>query len=993
MIPQKLSIENFLSYKGITVIDFSKIHTAVITGENGSGKSSILDSITYVLFGVARGTSKSGDNVDRLIYSGESVCRVELDFLLESDEYKVVRRRDQQKQYSELDLFHWQNENWVSLSSSTIKLTQERIQALLKVNYDLFTSSVMIMQGKADTFTQKDPSERKELLAEILQLEIYEKLREKALEKKKQITNHLQTLKSFIDLNQEKHALKVLVEKNIIELNESIQMKEAQIRNVKEKVNQTLESQITLQVSYQKRKSLIDLLNRENKNISTLQNEKQGYLKQIEETQKVILMQHEIETGYQRLIGYINKDKKMNEDFEKRTRIEKKVNDIKEKISEEEHKLKMLKVELEKEESIYLNERSKFMDINLKIQKMQSEQKELERDKTKKEELEKEKTQIEIQKATVEEKLIDLRNNLASVKEKKAELSNKIAYFESIIREEQMIEIKLKRIKENKARLEILTDEMNKEGVKIEIYKAQIEEAKTAIVDLDEKLAILTKEDSSKRCPLCGTPLTAQRETDLILNYKRELDHKKESILVNVSKIKEVEDLLKAKLDKKRQMEEDILFEQELTEKKANLFNAKSQIRTLNEEINKYKVLEMQNMAEIQRIESKIEYLRAQFRTTDRQFTEYCLKLSTEANLLRSLGELHAQLGKAIEAEQKLPLVTSNLMKINRKLETKQYSIELRQDLEDLQKILYEIPYESILHKEIKKNIENFQYLEGEKKLLSEKLNEKQILTATINKLNEKITYSSQEVVKIQEELNLIVINEAELEAITVVITQLNSNIEEYQRDRDEILKEHARASENLDKYRSLEVEFDLKTKEFDLYQHQETLLSKAVEIYSKNGIQSFIIENSLPEIETKANEILDVISDGRLQIYFKVQSKSKKGIYKETLDIEISNEGKTRSYELFSGGEKFKVDIAIRIAISYVLANKSGAKLSMLMIDEGFGTQDKDGVLRFVECINRIKEDFKKIIIITHLNELKDYFETHIRVTKSNGCSTLDYS
>ena len=115
--------------------------------------------------------------------------------------------------------------------------------------------------------------------------------------------------------------------------------------------------------------------------------------------------------------------------------------------------------------------------------------------------------------------------------------------------------------------------------------------------------------------------------------------------------------------------------------------------------------------------------------------------------------------------------------------------------------------------------------------------------------------------------------------------------------------------------------------------------------------------------------------------------------MFKETLDIDISNEGKTRSYELFSGGEKFKVDIAIRIAISYILANKSGAKLSMLMIDEGFGTQDKDGVIRFVECINRIKDDFKKIFIITHLNELKDYFETHIRVAKSNGTSSLDYT
>lgn len=991
MIPLKLSLENFLSYKGTSTLDFSSIHTAVITGDNGSGKSSLLDSMTYALFGVARGTSRSGDNSDRLIFSGETFCKVELDFELENDLYKVIRKRDLDKQCSDLDLLTWNETEWKTMSGSTIKQTQDRIMSLLKLNYDLFTSSVMIMQGKADTFTQKDPSERKELLAEILQLDVYEQMRERAIERKKEISLKLQILKNFIDQNEEKHSLKLSVEEKIKNLNDLVSKKEVNIKDCKEKLSQTFESQISLEIAFQKKKHLTDLYRRENENIGSLQSDKQTYLKQIEEAQKIILMQHEIETGYQRLVTNINKDKKMNEDFEVRTRIEKKISEIKARIAEEEHKLKMFKVEYEKEESIYLKEKSNFMDITLKIQKFQSEQKELERVKNKKDEIEQAKNEIQIQKATNDEKLLDLKNNLATVKEKNSELSKKMFYFESIIREEQMIEIRLKKIKENKARLEILNDEMNKESIKIEVFKSQINEAKITMVDLEEKLAILTKEESQKRCPLCGTPLTAQRETDLILNYKKELDHKKESIQTNEARIKEGETLLESKLEKKRLMEEDIQFEGEFTEKKANLVNAKSQVRSLNEEVYSHKVVEMQKMAEIQRLEAKKEYLKSQFATLDRQYTEYCLKISTEANLLRNLGELQAQLGKAIEAEQKLPLVTANLMKINRKLETKEYSTDLRQDLEDLEKKLFEIHYDPILHKETKKNIENFQYLEGEKKLLSEKLNEKQLLTAAITKINDKINISSQELIHIQDELKTIAVNEQELELVTDRIKGLNLQIETLQKDRDEILRQHAQASENLANYISLEEEYVEKSKQFKILLSEEQLLSKAAEIYSKNGIQSFIIENSLPEIEGKANEILDTISDGRLQIYFKVQSKTKKGMMRETLDIEISNEGKTRPYELFSGGEKFKVDIAIRIAISYILANQSGVKLSLLMIDEGFGTQDKEGIIRFVECINRIKGDFKKIIVITHLAELRDYFETHIRVIKNNGCSTLE--
>lgn len=991
MIPLKLKLQNFLSYKGSCTLDLEPIHTAVITGDNGSGKSSLLDSMTYALFGVARGCSKSGDNSDRLIFNNEPFCKVELEFELDNQLYKVVRKRDQEKQCSELDLLMFDTGKWNSLSGSTIKHTQDRIISLLRVNYDLFTSSVMIMQGKADSFTQKDPSERKELLAEILQLEIYEQLREKALEKKKEITNKLLVLKTFIDQNEEKHSQKLGVEEKIKHLNEQVFQKEGMIKNLKEKLEQTFESQIALEVAFQKKKHLNDLFQRENDNIISLQADKHSYLKQIEEAQTIILMQHEIETGYQRLLANINKDKKMNEDFEVRTRIEKKITEIKVRLAEEEHKLKMLKVEYEKEESIYLKEKSNFMDITLKIQKFQSEQKELERIKTKKEEIEQVKTEIQMQRASNDEKLIDLKNNLSQVKEKSVELSKKMFYFESIIREEQNIEIKLKRIKENKARLEILNDEMKKETIKIEVFKSQITEAQVTMVDLEEKLAILTKEESQKRCPLCGTPLTVQRETDLVLNYKKELDHKKDSITSNEAKIKEGETLLNSKLEKKRSMEEDIEFEAEYTEKKANLFNAKNQVRSLNEEIYSLKVTEMQMMAEIQRLGAKKEYLKAQFSTLDRQYTEYCLKISTESNLLRNLGELQAQLGKAIEAEQKLPLVTANLMKINRKLETKEYSVEVREDLEDLEKKLFEIPYDPILHKEIKKNIENFQYLESEKKLLSEKINEKQILTAAINKINDKITLSTQEITRIQEELKLITVNDTELETITRRIKELNSQIETMQKERDELLRLHAQASENLAGYISLEEEYEEKNKLYKTLAEEELLLSKASEIYSKNGIQAFIIENSLPEIESKANEILNTISDGRLQIYFKVQSKSKKGLMRETLDIEISNEGKTRPYELFSGGEKFKVDIAIRIAISYILANKSGAKLSLLMIDEGFGTQDKEGVIRFVECINQIKGDFKKIIVITHLTELRDYFETHIRIMKNNGVSQLE--
>ena len=96
------------------------------------------------------------------------------------------------------------------------------------------------------------------------------------------------------------------------------------------------------------------------------------------------------------------------------------------------------------------------------------------------------------------------------------------------------------------------------------------------------------------------------------------------------------------------------------------------------------------------------------------------------------------------------------------------------------------------------------------------------------------------------------------------------------------------------------------------------------------------------------------------------------------------------REYELFSGGEAFRVNFAIRLALSRVLARRAGARLQTLVIDEGFGSQDAQGRQRLIEAINAVRGDFAKILVITHLEELKDHFPTRIEVEKTPHGSQL---
>ena len=162
---------------------------------------------------------------------------------------------------------------------------------------------------------------------------------------------------------------------------------------------------------------------------------------------------------------------------------------------------------------------------------------------------------------------------------------------------------------------------------------------------------------------------------------------------------------------------------------------------------------------------------------------------------------------------------------------------------------------------------------------------------------------------------------------------------------------------------------------------------------FGKDGVPALLIEQALPQIEEKANDLLDRLSNGTMTVRFVTQAAykdAKREDMKETLDIQISDSAGIRDYEMFSGGEAFRVNFAIRLALSHALSQRKGARLQTLIIDEGFGSQDAQGRQRLVEAINQIKGDFAKILVITHLESLKDAFPTQILVEKGEGGSIV---
>jgi len=127
------------------------------------------------------------------------------------------------------------------------------------------------------------------------------------------------------------------------------------------------------------------------------------------------------------------------------------------------------------------------------------------------------------------------------------------------------------------------------------------------------------------------------------------------------------------------------------------------------------------------------------------------------------------------------------------------------------------------------------------------------------------------------------------------------------------------------------------------------------------------------------------------MHIRFDTQREKVTGGVMETLDIKIADELGTRDYNTFSGGETFRVNFAIRLALSRLLARRAGTQLRSLIIDEGFGTQDEAGRSRLIEAINAIQDEFDLILVITHIEELKDAFPARIEVTKTRDGSVIE--
>ncbi len=869
MIPLHLRIAGFLSYRDPIDLDFSSFELACISGSNGAGKSSLLDAITWVLFGEARGKSTDVINLNLDVKAAE----VALTFKYEGNIFRVQRTlprgkstvlefqvlnqtMDDRPSTIHHDPASIGNGQWKVLTEKTTRDTQARIEQTLRLDYETFINASFFLQGKADQFTQKKASERKAVLSTILGLELWDTYKDRTAEKRRLLETDVQGIDGRVaeidaELDEEDTRRNRLaeLENSLKQLSSARAAQETALENMKKNsalIEQQRKLAETLSTSLERSRTAFASLD---SRLSEKESEHAAYADLLSRTR-------EIESAYKAW-------QKAQKDLEE---------------------LNTVAMEFREHEK----ERSPLLE------------------------------KIAVEKAKLEQELGGLSGQFSVVSEQRAVVSDLEQQVKTAQASLQEAETKIMERDE-------WVSQWNEAREKNAALKVENESLRKEMDEIKKRIDSLEEAQGDATCPVCGQELTEAHRKSTLKELNKQGKDKGDQFRAN-----------------KRELDD--------TEK---------QVKDLEAQIAKF---------------ANLENGRGKYLSVVSQLTERIETLQAAEKDWEKSGK------------KRLAVVT-------RELEKESFAADARKQLGKLDKELAKLGYDVSTHDEKRREELGLREIDADYRKLESARQVIKQLESEIKNIIEERGMKKEEIAEQEKSHNDVArtLTESEmlLPDIHTVERELLTLREDENRTRDQV----GAARQKVD------VLATLRTRKTD-YSHQREELNQQIvrhktleRAFGKDGVPALLIEQALPQIEQKANDLLERLSDGHMSIRFVTQAEykdKKRDDLKETLDIQISDSAGLRNYEMYSGGEAFRVNFAIRLALSEILAQRKGARLQTLVIDEGFGSQDIQGRQRLIEAINLVKNDFAKILIITHLDELKDAFPNRIEVEKTERGSTV---
>ncbi len=985
-------------------LDLSSVGVACLAGANGAGKSAILDAITWALWERARAQS------DELVRLGQQEMWVAVSFVLEGVTYRVRRARKKIRSGSKtvsrgsVELQVHSCGSWRSLTAGSQRETRSQIVNLLHLDYDTFINSAYLRQGKADEFTTRAPSERKQILSEILGLSLFDQLQELAREQVRKLKGRFELLELSIralpDLEQRIN----LMEGGLSQLTESAQQVAAQVclsqdsharlqdrlrdlNLMEQRLNagllrkRELEADIAALAGRQgslleQQKQALNLTSR-SVDIEQKAYELAQLKKQVEELDdKALLLQELTEQRLEfaaKLAGM-------------RSRLEVSLDHLRLLLSEKVSKCQQLakdEIFLHKVDTAY----NQYKELVAKESELAARQEAYVQLNARADDLaslvQENRIRLEAElehKVSLCAELEQLQNSCSVLNEEKVAIENQVNLLDKLEVEFELVEQKGLKAKSELASIDIQVKELRRRQQEKRAKIAELEECR-----------------SSSICPLCSAPIVDR--SAVIKRYLNEIEQNESEISSLAGQVYELEAVrqvlraqyteMRRKLDCRKVLDKQI---GQFNEKMAAVERAGAAACDLTLEIARSKTrLQSKDYAAVEReslINVKAELHKLNF--------DPAVYASIQAQIRKQrYAEARYQQAQRDEVElkkaaQEIPILQAQADDISRQLDSDDYGQEWRTRLDEVVRLADNLYYDRTWHQDLKQRLPEIMPASEAKHDLQRAAAE---LPGIERQLAECEAAHSAKCEQASQLAADITFWQDSLFALPELGSELKVSQEATLRllaNREELATRLAVDASRLDQLQDERNKLFDKIRDCDQTRSHLDDFQLLAEALGKKGIQAVIIDSAIPEIESEANRILSRLTDNQMHVALVTQHLTRSGSIVETLELLIGDEVGTRNYELYSGGEAFKVDFSLRVALARLLARRAGAKLETLIIDEGFGSQDEESRLRLVRVIAAIQNDFARILLITHIDEIKEMFPTHIYVHKENGISKI---
>ena len=965
---------------------------------NGAGKSSILDAMTWALFGESR--SKSDDDVVNRVATAEGAeARVVFEFELEEVDYRIIRR----KKAGRTMLVELQTAvdttagQWKSLTGAKNKETNEAIIQLLGMNFTTFRNASFLLQGQADEFTTKTASQRKQILADLLGVNQWDAYRDAVAETRKAAENEL----TILDAQVSDIELELLQEESRKQAWEIAQAEYNRLKGEKE----------TRELVLQQARKTADLITQQKQQVQNLRLAHQRAAQQLADWQATLAKRQAERARHEELLakgeaiqhayaawqtadeaaraqqaladahnGLVAKMRPFELAIaEARSKLAEQVQQFERqgalvgqmaaereqlvpRLAEQAGEIAQLTADLEAittAEAELQADRAALQAIQSERQLWQQEQSQLQKGAQEQEKLAVEAGKLEKQKA-------ETAAQLAIAQQKVADLASQQERLGQLREEQSGLQ----------AQQEILTEEGKKRNERIEKLKAA---------------------EEADSCPLCGQPLTADHKAEVIAELETEVASKRETYRHIRQRLPEIEKEAAelAKTLAQRGVQEGQLqkLQQQLATAEARLAEIGRAQTGWAESGGTARLAELAgwlaDMSQLTARQTEVAGLEKQ--VAGRRPIEQKLQVAQKGHTTAEARL--AEIGRAVADWQAVG--EAALAASRAQLASEAFAPEARAELATLQGQAAAVGYDPAAHRAARAELAQWQGAPNELRELEKAQAAVAALDEGVATLTAQIGVQLAEVGQRQQEVQQA---EGVLGSLTA---EGEPDVRVLEREVHKLREGEAEANRKVGMaWQNLAVLDDQRDRRAEKLTQRESITLRVARLKQleracgRDGVQALLIERALPEIEERANTLLERLTGGRMRVNFDTQREAKsvkKSI--ETLDIRITDEVGVRPYENYSGGEQFRVNFALRIALSQILAQRAGARLQTLVIDEGFGSQDPEGRQRLIEAIKAIQDDFRCVLVITHIAALQEAFPNQIEVYKSATGSRIRVS